>query len=197
MPIACFLVPAFGIVCEHTRRPDLAGRPLALTSDGGVLRSVSEETERFGIRAGQSSSGAKALCPAIALLPYDAEHYLEAARGIWDLLAVESSCVEPVSPEVSYAEMDGRDVPRRVRALACEIARLAKTPAQAGLGASKLVARQAALQAVSSADGESALQSPIGLIGPISLIGPIGPTQPDTTQPFVPIWNEIHYYRLT
>src|ERR1700681_4377265 len=98
MPIACFLLPTFGAACERARYPHLLEKPIALTGSGSVLQVVSEEAARYGIRPGQSASGGRALCPGIVLLPYDRETYTEAARDIWDLLAIESSVVEPVSP---------------------------------------------------------------------------------------------------
>ena len=147
MSIACFLVPAFGIACERARHPDLAGAPLALSCDRGALQVVSEDAERYGIHAGQSASSARSLCPSIALLPYDGESYTRSAQDLWDLLAIESSIVEPVSPELSFVEMSGRDIATRVRMLARDISELVKAPTLAGIGTSKLVARQAALRA--------------------------------------------------
>jgi DNA polymerase-4 len=145
--IACFLIPTFGIVCERERKAELVSKPIALTGEDGALQIVSEEAELYGIRTGQSASAARALCPSILLLPYCGEYYTEAARVIWDLLAIESSVVEPVSPELCFVEMSGRDIPDRVRSVALEIARQVRCPVQAGIASSKLVARQAALKA--------------------------------------------------
>lgn len=157
MQIACFLIPTFGIACARAQHPHLAGKPLALTGEGRLLQVVSEETERYGLRAGQSESSARSLCPEITLLPYDGESYTEAARGVWDLLAIESSVVEPVSPELCFVEMSGHDVAPRVRTLARKIAQQTGVPVQAGLASSKLVARQAALRARPSALNADAL----------------------------------------
>ena len=51
MPIACFLISAFGIACERARQPDLAGKPLALTGEDAMLRVVSEEVA--GVKTGR------------------------------------------------------------------------------------------------------------------------------------------------
>ncbi len=179
MPTACFLIPAFGIACERARRPDLLGKPLALTSDGVVLQVVSEEAEQYGIRVGQKASGARSLCPTLALLPYDGESYTEAARPIWDRLAIESSFVEPVLPELCFVEMSGREAEPRVRALAREIARLAKSPVQAGIASSKLVARQAALRAPGASR-----QAPAGPAETPAAGAPVPPLAP--RQPLAP-----------
>src|SRR6185437_15005937 len=130
------------------------------------LQVVSEEAEQYGLRAGQKASGARALCPTIALLPYDGEHYSEAARSVWDRLAVESSVVEPVSTELCFVEIGGRDAAARVREIAREIAGIAQAPAQAGLGSSRLVARQAALRAP-------------GILPPAQSAGPAPDRSPD------------------
>ena len=147
MSIACFLIPAIGIACERARHAHLAEKPLVLSGDGGALQVVSEAAARYGLRRGQSASGARSLCTTLVMMPYDEEAYKEAARGIWDLLAIESSVVEPVSPELCFVEMDGRDEAPRVRALAHNIAQLVGVPIHAGLASSKLVARQAAFRA--------------------------------------------------
>ncbi len=126
-----------------------------------IVAAVSEEAQRFGVRVGQPISGARSLCPGLTVLPYDRPAYDEAAQLLWNVLAVESSVVEPVCPEVCYVGMRGSDVPERVRCLAREIARCVRVPVQVGLARTKLLARQAArtsrdAQVVSVSFGEEA-----------------------------------------
>ncbi len=157
MLVACFVLEQFGIAVERTRLPHLWGEPVALLADSGALAAVSDEALPYGIRPGQSASGARALCPSLAVLPYDRCAYELAAQPLWDLFAIESSVVEPASPELCYVELTGREVLPRVRWLAEELARTVRVPVKIGLGRTKFVARQAALKS-----GETPLRIPLG-----------------------------------
>ena len=86
-------------------------------------------------------------CQALRLLPYERAIYEQAAALIWDALAIESSVVEPASPEICFAEVDDRHVVPRIRAFSRELAAAAQTPIQVGLASSKITARYAALRA--------------------------------------------------
>src|SRR5437016_1478338 len=107
MLIACFYMPQIGIAVERARRPHLVGAPVALSAHDNTLVAVSDEVTPFGIRTGQAASGARALCERLAVLPYDRAAYEEEANSIWDLCAIESSVVEPVSPEICYVALSG------------------------------------------------------------------------------------------
>lgn len=155
--IACFTLPQLGIACERTRLTDLWGMPVGLVLDDGMLSAVSDEAVPYGVRPGEPASGARSLCPSLTILPYDRPAYEEAARRVWDLFAIESSVVEPVSPEVCYVEMTGRDVQARVQWLAGELARSVRVPVNVGVGRTKFVAFQAALQS-----RESIITVPVG-----------------------------------
>lgn len=145
--IACFLMPQIAIATERSRIPGLWGEPLALTTEEGLLLCVSDEARVYGVEPGQKCGGAKALCPNLRLLPYERSIYEQAAALIWDALAIESSLVQPVSPEICYAELDDRHVAPRIRAFAGQLSAAAKTPIHVGLACSKITARHAALQA--------------------------------------------------
>jgi DNA polymerase-4 len=142
--VACFYMPLIGIAVERARLNHLWGEPVGLTSADGALAAVSEEAEPFGIRMGQDANGAKALCQNLILLPYDRPAYEEAAHAIWDLFAIESSFVEPVSPEVCFVELPTPDAVERAQKLALDLAANVRIPVKAGLAHSKFVARKAA-----------------------------------------------------
>lgn len=142
--IACFLMPQIAIATERSRIEGLWGEPVALTGENEIVLCVSEEAKVYGVEPGQKSSGAKALCANLRLLPYERDCYEQAAALIWDALAVESSVVEPVSPEICYAEVDDRHVVPQIRSLTERLAFAAKMPIHAGLASSKIVARYAA-----------------------------------------------------
>jgi len=144
MYIAAFSLPQIAIACECARLPQLAHEPLALAGDDGVLSAVSEEAASFGIQAGMTASTARCLCQGLIVLPYDRATYNEAAESVWNLLAVESSVVEPISPELAFMEITGADALQRVRDVAKALAAHVRTPVFVGIGRSKLVAEHAA-----------------------------------------------------
>ncbi|MGC8667786.1 MAG: DUF6504 family protein [Chthonomonadales bacterium] len=145
MCVACFRMDQFGIAVERRRFTHLRGRPLALHTPEGSIVAVSHEAQSAGIRPGQRTSGARVLCSGLVLLPYDRPYYEEAAHAVWDLLAVESSTVEPVCPEVCYAALEGTDVPARALRLAEELMTVTDAPVRVGVASTKFVARWAAL----------------------------------------------------
>ena len=144
MLIACFYMPHIGIAVERARLNHLWGEPVGLVAADGALAAVSEEAEPFGIRRGQASAGARALCQNLTLLPYDRPAYEESARWIWDLFAIESSFVEPVSPEVCYVNLTGPDAVQRAQQLALDLTGRVRIPVRVGLAHSKFVALKAA-----------------------------------------------------
>jgi DNA polymerase IV len=147
MLVACFVVPQLGIACERLRLPEVVGQPLVLVEDGDHIRVVSDEAAAGGIATGQTAACARTFCPSVTVLPYDKEAYGAAAWGMWDLVAEESSCVEPAAPEVVYAGLPyihAHDVCRR---LIPRMTAEAGAPVSAGLAAGRFVARTAALRA--------------------------------------------------
>jgi DNA polymerase-4 len=168
MVVGCFYIEQFGIACERARLPQLEREPLALAGDDGLLAVVASEAARFGVRSGQTSSSARALCGGLLVLPYDRPAYEEAARFLWDLYAVESSVVEPASPELCYVELSGRDIAERVSLLASAVSTRVATPVRVGVGSSKFIARQAAMS-----HGEEIVSVPCGreaaFLAPVSL----------------------------
>ncbi len=146
--IACFRMDSVGIACERRRLPHLWGEPCALAGSDSILAAVSPECFPFGIKAGQSVQSARAMCQGVIILPYDEGAYLRAAESIWDMIAVETSVIEPVCPEIVFAEFSGPawDVCHRVKTLASLISSSAMIGVNVGIATSKLVARQAAMQ---------------------------------------------------
>lgn len=144
--IACFLMEQIGIAVERARLTHLWGEPFGLAAADGSLKVISDEAARCGIQVGQSLTGARALCDRLAILPYDTPSYEVAAQCVWDLLAIESSVVEPVSPEICFVELTGLQIIERARELAALIAPRVRIPVRVGLAATKIAARQAALQ---------------------------------------------------
>ncbi len=161
-------MPEIGLACERLRSPRLSAEPLALVGEDGVVRAASSEARRYGVRAGQAKTGARALCDGLEVLPYDAPSYEELARSVWDLLAIESSFVEPAGPELCYVAWDGPDIQERVADTARQSEERIASPVRVGLGTSKLVARVAAQRdqgkcVVVEAGMEAAALAPVSL----------------------------------
>jgi nucleotidyltransferase/DNA polymerase involved in DNA repair len=146
MQVACFFMPQFGIACERARLSHLQDRPVALADGEEILQAVSDEAFARGIQVGQSASSARSLCFDLVVLPYDALVYESSAQCVWDAFAVESSVVEPCSPEVCFVEMTGPDILERIRGLALAITTRIHSPVMTGVATTKFVARQASLQ---------------------------------------------------
>lgn len=86
--IGCFLFAHAGIAVERTRSVNLWGEPFALCGPDSTLLVVSEEAAPFGVRVGQSSSSARALCSGLIVLPYDRAAYEAAMQIVWNALAI-------------------------------------------------------------------------------------------------------------
>ncbi|MDE2126256.1 MAG: hypothetical protein KGJ62_06680 [Armatimonadetes bacterium] len=147
MMIACIYIPQIGIACERRLRKLESGVPVALADAEGRLLTVSPQAERFGVCPGILASGARALCPDLQIAAYQRELYEETAAGIWNLLAVESSYVEPETPERCFAALDGRQISHRVQKLVESAGGIVGAPVYAALASSKLTAAQSARQA--------------------------------------------------
>ena len=88
--IACLLVPSPALAAELAARPQLHGRPVAVSDDSG--RRVAEATEAAaarGVRPGQRLSEALACCPVLAVLEARPARVRHAAS----MIQVPSSCL--------------------------------------------------------------------------------------------------------
>jgi DNA polymerase-4 len=144
MVIACFYIPQFGIAVERARLNHLWGEPVGLADAKDVITAISDEAAPFGITVGQKASGAKGLCERLIVLPYDRAAYDEEANLVWDLFAIESSMVQPVSPEVSYIELKDHEAREVAGRLSQQLAANVRVPAYVGIAQTKFVALQSA-----------------------------------------------------
>ncbi len=145
MLVACFLFRDIAIVCESARLLHLRHEPFIVAMDELVV-AVSEAASHCGIRANMSVTATRSLCSSLIILPYDRAAYVRAMESVWDLLAVESSTVEPVSPESCFVQMEGRDILERTQQLVSAVSDRIGIAVHVGLANTKLVAHQAALQ---------------------------------------------------
>src|SRR5881398_3781334 len=72
--IACLLIPGFELRAALRKQPGLALRPAALSPAAGtepLLRPVTAEAERLGVRPGMRLGEALATCPELVLVEQD------------------------------------------------------------------------------------------------------------------------------
>lgn len=144
--VACLWIENIGITVEQARLPHLEGEAFVLASTDGIIQAVSKPVAAWGVRRGMATQSARSLCDDLIVLPYDRTVYDIAARTVWDILAVENSVVEPVSPELVYVELRATqaEVTSRLCHQAEIIAPRVGVSIQIGVGKTKFVARQAA-----------------------------------------------------
>jgi DNA polymerase-4 len=145
--IGCFWIKHIGIACARRTIPSLTGLPLALAGSDNRLVVVSEEAQAVGIVPGHTTTAAKALCPLLAVVPYDRPAYEREAQVLWSLYAEESSRVEPVSPEYCFVELEGFSPYTRAEMLAQIATNRVGAAVAVGLGRTRFIAHHAALRA--------------------------------------------------
>lgn len=148
MWIVCYHLPYFGLACERKRQTELRCQPLALATSDSLIRVASEEAVRSGVRDGMAVSAARIFCPELTVKPYDLPAYEEMAEAVWNRIAQDSSCVEPLSPEVCFAMLSGPGAGDRLLPSAADIHRIAETTVYAGMATSRFTARVAAARDV-------------------------------------------------
>jgi DNA polymerase-4 len=153
--VCCFRIPEIGIAVERSRIPELWGEPVVLIDSDRVIACVSPECAVHGVAAGQKLSGAASLCPGLRALPYDRVAYAGAAEQVWDVLALESSTVEPVSPELCFLAIDHTliDPLERMRDICSRLASALRIPVHAAIAPSKFAAEYAAYRLASGKRG--------------------------------------------
>ena len=108
--IACLLVPALALAAELSARPQLRGRPVAVTDDPGLRVAEATETaiER-GVRTGQRLAEAVGWCPALVVLESRPARVRRAADQLVEAAATVSPLVEESAPGEVYADLRGLD----------------------------------------------------------------------------------------
>ena len=111
MAIACLVVPSLALACELVERPQLQGRPVALTDEAGLrVAQITPEAGRRSVRPGQTLREATALCPQIAILePHPARHR-RVADALCEALGGVSPIVEQAEPGTVFADLSGLDL---------------------------------------------------------------------------------------
>ena len=108
---------AFYACVEQRDDPRLRGRPVAV--GGGVVLAASYEARAFGVHSAMGGRQARALCPALVVVPPRFEAYLAASRAVFAIFRDTTPLVEGISVDEAFLEVGG-------------LLRLAGTPEQIG-----------------------------------------------------------------
>lgn len=94
---------SFFASCEQHRRPELRGKPVAVTptmAHSGCITAASYEAKRYGIKTGWRVGEAKARLPELTILDTDHRYYVEIHQQIRAFLEQE------ISPDVTVMSID-------------------------------------------------------------------------------------------
>ncbi|WP_232248403.1 DNA polymerase IV [Streptacidiphilus rugosus] len=142
---------AFYAAVEQRRRPELAGRAVAVGGTGprGVVMSATYEARARGVASGQPVVRARRLCPDLVVVPPDLDEYAFVSAGVMAALHACARRVEPVSLDEAYLDLAG--VPVRPRAFAELLRRRVRDEQRlalsVGVGPNKLIAKLASVAA--------------------------------------------------
>ncbi|MDA8330232.1 MAG: DNA polymerase IV [Candidatus Dormibacteraeota bacterium] len=149
---------AFFASCELRRRPELAGRPLAVGGGveshpgerrrpgRGVVAAASYEARPRGVRSAVSLSEAFRRCPELIVLPVDIGHYAAVSKEVFGIFSDYTPLVEPGSLDEAFLDVSGCELlhgsgPDIAREIQGRIASELSLPASVGVATSKTVAK--------------------------------------------------------
>ena len=136
---------------EVREHPDLRGKPVIVGADPkggsgrGVVSTASYEARKFGIRSGMPISRAYHLCPGGVYLTPHFPLYLEASRGVMEILRTYSDHLHQVSIDEAFLDITpagsyeaAEAVARRIKG---EILEKEHLTCSIGIGPSRIVAK--------------------------------------------------------
>jgi protein ImuB len=157
--IACLLVPDFPIAAACRADPDLAGRPLVLAETSAPharVLAAARAARAAGVRIGHTLAQARAVAAGLTVRRRDPAAERSASQALGDVAASVSDRLEIAADGAVFLDASGmRHLVANERGLATAlVARAAKVglEVRAGLGASMIVARLAALHAADGVD---------------------------------------------
>ncbi|WP_231979174.1 Y-family DNA polymerase [Tessaracoccus coleopterorum] len=145
---------AFYASVEMARHPALRDVPMFVGgSTRGVVLSANYPARRFGIGAGMPSSRARRLCPQVAVVHPDFDHYSAVSDGVSEIFDTLTDRVEMVSIDEAFIDLttalrrlggDPVAIGERLRAQVMDEQGIA---CSVGIGPSKFIAKLASKQA--------------------------------------------------
>uniref|UniRef100_A0AC34Q083 DNA repair protein REV1 n=1 Tax=Panagrolaimus sp. JU765 TaxID=591449 RepID=A0AC34Q083_9BILA len=159
--IICHIdMDCFFVSVALIKRPDLTGKPVAIThstassSSFGEISSCSYEARKKGVYARQLVRDALKTCPDLVCLPYQFEEYVTTAKKLYSIIAKYTLRIKAVSCDELYfdigsicSEMSIPDPLAVISIIRKEILDETKCVASAGLGPNWLLARLATKKA--------------------------------------------------
>lgn len=145
---------AFYASIEMAREPGLRDIPMFVGgASRGVVLSANYPARRFGITAGIPSSRARRMCPQVAVVQPDFDHYTEVSKGINEIFDTITDRVEMASIDEAFIDLttamrrlggDPVAVGERLRAQVMDEQAI---PCSVGIGPSKFIAKLASKEA--------------------------------------------------
>lgn len=139
---------------EMARHPELRDVPMFVGgSTRGVVLSANYPARAFGITAGMPSSRARRLCPRVAVVHPDHDHYSAVSDGIREIFDTLTDRVEMASIDEAFIDLttalrrlggDPVAVGERLRA---QVMDEQGVPCSVGIGPSKFIAKLASKEA--------------------------------------------------
>lgn len=150
MIVAHVDMDAFYASVEMARHPELRDVPMFVGgSSRGVVLSANYPARAHGIEGGMPASRARRLCPQVAVVHPDMDHYEQVSDGIRELFRTVTDRVEMASIDEAFLDLttalrrlggDPLEVAERLRAQVMDEQRV---PCSVGIGPSKFVAKLA------------------------------------------------------
>ena len=97
---------AFYASVEMARNPELRQVPMFVGgSTRGVVLSANYPARRYGITAGMPSSRARRMCPQVAVVHPDFDHYSAVSAGIREIFEALTDRVEMASIDEAFIDL--------------------------------------------------------------------------------------------
>ncbi|WP_040284579.1 DNA polymerase IV [Tessaracoccus massiliensis] len=145
---------AFYASVEMARHPELRDVPMFVGgSTRGVVLSANYPARRYGITGGMPSSRARRLCPQVAVVHPDHDHYSAVSNGIGEIFDTLTDRVEMASIDEAFIDLTtalrrlGGDPVRIGEQLRAQVMDEQGVACSVGIGPSKFIAKLASKQA--------------------------------------------------
>ncbi|AQP44073.1 DNA polymerase IV [Tessaracoccus flavus] len=165
---------AFYASVEMARHPELREVPMFVGgSTRGVVLSANYPARAYGISAGMPSSRARRLCPQVAVVHPDFDHYGAVSAGVSEIFDTLTDRVEMTSIDEAFIDLTtalrrlGGNPLRVAQELRAQVMDEQGIACSVGLGPSKFIAKLASKQAKPDGLVQVAPQDVIGFLHPL------------------------------